>query len=158
MRWSTLSLEKVSLQFTCLRVSLLSPVDTSCDHRGASHRRGAWRPSIPHQSVKVWALFTACNNRLDQRHKVTWWSAAFLCRHPVFERRGDDLYTNVTISLVEALVGFEMDIVHLDGHKVLNRLVYFYRTIIRAVFLKLQQRVMWINTPVTLNIFPGRFT
>nr|XP_057939060.1 dnaJ homolog subfamily B member 11 [Doryrhamphus excisus] len=39
-------------------------------------------------------------------------------KHPVFERRGDDLYTNVTISLVEALVGFEMDIVHLDGHKV----------------------------------------
>lgn len=36
----------------------------------------------------------------------------------MFERRGDDLYTNVTISLVEALVGFEMDIVHLDGHKV----------------------------------------
>lgn len=43
----------------------------------------------------------------------------FCCRHPVFERRGDDLYTNVTISLVEALIGFEMDIVHLDGHKVL---------------------------------------
>uniref|UniRef100_A0A673XYR4 DnaJ homolog subfamily B member 11 n=1 Tax=Salmo trutta TaxID=8032 RepID=A0A673XYR4_SALTR len=39
-------------------------------------------------------------------------------KHPVFERRGDDLYTNVTISLVEALVGFEMDIIHLDGHKV----------------------------------------
>lgn len=43
----------------------------------------------------------------------------FFTRHPVFERRGDDLYTNVTISLVEALVGFEMDIVHLDGHKVM---------------------------------------
>lgn len=42
-------------------------------------------------------------------------------RHPVFERRGDDLYTNVTISLVEALVGFEMDVVHLDGHKVLDK-------------------------------------
>ncbi|XP_038862872.1 dnaJ homolog subfamily B member 11-like isoform X2 [Salvelinus namaycush] len=39
-------------------------------------------------------------------------------KHPVFERRGDDLYTNVTISLVEALVGFEMDITHLDGHTV----------------------------------------
>ncbi|CAF95988.1 unnamed protein product, partial [Tetraodon nigroviridis] len=38
-------------------------------------------------------------------------------KHPVFERRGDDLYTNVTISLVEALVGFEMEVVHLDGHK-----------------------------------------
>nr|CAG4641526.1 EOG090X02IK [Eurycercus lamellatus] len=38
--------------------------------------------------------------------------------HPVFERRGDDLYTNVTISLADALSGFEMDIEHLDGHKV----------------------------------------
>lgn len=38
-------------------------------------------------------------------------------RHPVFERRGDDLYTNVTITLAEALVGFEMYIPHLDGHK-----------------------------------------
>ncbi|KAJ8320571.1 hypothetical protein KUTeg_002158, partial [Tegillarca granosa] len=33
-----------------------------------------------------------------------------------FERRGDDLYTNVTISLKDALVGFEMNIRHLDGH------------------------------------------
>jgi len=38
--------------------------------------------------------------------------------HNQFERRGDDLYTNVTISLVDALQGFEMDIEHLDGHKV----------------------------------------
>lgn len=38
--------------------------------------------------------------------------------HPVFERVGDDLYTNVTISLQDALVGFKLDITHLDGHKV----------------------------------------
>ncbi|XP_055594405.1 dnaJ homolog shv [Uranotaenia lowii] len=38
--------------------------------------------------------------------------------HQRFERRGDDLYTNVTISLQDALVGFTMDIDHLDGHKV----------------------------------------
>lgn len=38
--------------------------------------------------------------------------------HPVFERKGDDLYTNITISLVDALSGFELDIEHLDGHKV----------------------------------------
>lgn len=41
----------------------------------------------------------------------------------MFERRGDDLYTNVTISLVEALTGFEMDIAHLDGHKVSPRVL-----------------------------------
>lgn len=38
--------------------------------------------------------------------------------HQRFERRGDDLYTNVTISLQDALVGFTMEIDHLDGHKV----------------------------------------
>ncbi|XP_317136.5 dnaJ homolog shv [Anopheles gambiae] len=38
--------------------------------------------------------------------------------HARFERRGDDLYTNITISLQDALVGFTLDIVHLDGHKV----------------------------------------
>lgn len=54
-------------------------------------------------------------------------------RHRVFERRGDDLYTNVTISLVEALVGFEMDIVHLDGHKVL---VVFYAHFLFKVLSK----------------------
>lgn len=36
----------------------------------------------------------------------------------MFERKGDDLYTNVTISLQDALVGFKLDIVHLDGRKV----------------------------------------
>lgn len=38
--------------------------------------------------------------------------------HERFERRGDDLYTNVTITLQDALTGFSMDITHLDGHKV----------------------------------------
>ncbi|XP_044751470.1 dnaJ homolog shv [Coccinella septempunctata] len=38
--------------------------------------------------------------------------------HPVFERRGDDLYTNITISLQDALTGFTMELKHLDGHMV----------------------------------------
>uniref|UniRef100_A0A1B0FMT8 J domain-containing protein n=1 Tax=Glossina morsitans morsitans TaxID=37546 RepID=A0A1B0FMT8_GLOMM len=38
--------------------------------------------------------------------------------HQRFHRKGDDLYTNVTISLQDALVGFTMDVTHLDGHKV----------------------------------------
>ncbi|CAK9300723.1 unnamed protein product [Gordionus sp. m RMFG-2023] len=39
-------------------------------------------------------------------------------KHKFFERRGDDLFCNITISLVNALLGFSMDIEHLDGHKV----------------------------------------
>ncbi|XP_045123335.1 dnaJ homolog shv-like [Portunus trituberculatus] len=38
--------------------------------------------------------------------------------HLRFERRGDDLYTNVTLSLQEALLGFQLDIPHLDNHNV----------------------------------------
>lgn len=38
--------------------------------------------------------------------------------HNKFERRGDDLFTNMTISLQDALVGFSTEIEHLDGHKV----------------------------------------
>ncbi len=39
-------------------------------------------------------------------------------KHPVFERKGDHLHASVTISLKEALLGFELTIDHLDGHKV----------------------------------------
>ncbi|XP_053957656.1 dnaJ homolog shv [Anastrepha ludens] len=38
--------------------------------------------------------------------------------HERFQRKGDDLYTNVTISLQDALIGFTMNITHLDGHAV----------------------------------------
>ena len=38
--------------------------------------------------------------------------------HPVFLRKNDDLYCNLTISLLDALSGFEMEFEHLDGHKV----------------------------------------
>nr|CAD7413567.1 unnamed protein product [Timema poppensis] len=38
--------------------------------------------------------------------------------HAVFERREDDLYTNITVSLQDALLGFTMEVEHLDGHKV----------------------------------------
>lgn len=42
--------------------------------------------------------------------------------HPIFERRGDDLFTNSTISLADALTGFNITLKHLDGHLVkINR-------------------------------------
>jgi len=41
-----------------------------------------------------------------------------IIKHSRFERKGDDLFTNITISLQDALIGFEMEIEHLDSHKV----------------------------------------
>ena len=43
---------------------------------------------------------------------------SIVSRHNTFERKGDDLYTNVTLSLLDALNGFDLEIPHLDGHKV----------------------------------------
>ncbi|GBB92234.1 hypothetical protein RclHR1_01990006 [Rhizophagus clarus] len=38
---------------------------------------------------------------------------------PIFERKGNNLYTKQTISLIDALTGFEKNITHLDGRNVL---------------------------------------
>merc|ERR1712048_949444 len=39
--------------------------------------------------------------------------------HPDFKRKGADLYIERTISLVEALCGFELEVTHLDGRRLL---------------------------------------
>jgi len=36
--------------------------------------------------------------------------------HPKFERKGDDLWTTITLNLLDALVGCTISIEHLDGH------------------------------------------
>jgi DnaJ-class molecular chaperone len=41
-----------------------------------------------------------------------------LFRHRYFERRNNDLYANLTITLQDALNGFDLSIPHLDGRKV----------------------------------------
>ena len=38
-------------------------------------------------------------------------------KHPVFKRRGSDLILTLRISLLEALVGFQREVVHLDGRR-----------------------------------------
>eukprot|EP00164_Ancoracysta_twista_P006439 GFYU01008962.1.p1 GENE.GFYU01008962.1~~GFYU01008962.1.p1 ORF type:complete len:369 (-),score=105.31 GFYU01008962.1:200-1306(-) len=39
-------------------------------------------------------------------------------KHPRFRRAGNDLYTKLEISLLQALVGFQTTLKHLDGHDV----------------------------------------
>merc|ERR1719476_356997 len=39
--------------------------------------------------------------------------------HSLFKRKGADLFIERKISLVEALCGFEIDVTHLDGRKLL---------------------------------------
>merc|ERR1712100_788162 len=39
--------------------------------------------------------------------------------HAVFKRKGADLYIERDISLVESLCGFELEVTHLDGRKLL---------------------------------------
>ena len=41
--------------------------------------------------------------------------------HPQFKRKGADLYVERSISLVEALCGFQIELTHLDGRKLLIR-------------------------------------
>jgi DnaJ family protein B protein 11 len=44
----------------------------------------------------------------------------FFDRHTRFERKNNDLYTNLTITLQDALNGFDISFPHLDGHNVRN--------------------------------------
>jgi len=41
-----------------------------------------------------------------------------ILKHKVYERRGNDLYTNMTISLPDALTGFETSVTQLDDRKI----------------------------------------
>eukprot|EP00030_Apusomonadida_sp_AF-17_P007471 a841449_44.p1 GENE.a841449_44~~a841449_44.p1 ORF type:complete len:398 (-),score=172.57 a841449_44:19-1140(-) len=57
----------------------------------------------------------------DQGPDITAGDVVFVVKtaaHPRFERRNNDLHTKVRIPLLDALVGFTMQIEHLDGHKV----------------------------------------
>jgi DnaJ-class molecular chaperone len=38
--------------------------------------------------------------------------------HPTFKRRGDDLDAEMTITLLDSLVGFKRYLKHVDGHEV----------------------------------------
>jgi len=46
----------------------------------------------------------------------------FVKPHPVFERKGDDLYTKVPISFVQAALGDEVEVATLEGTKILLKI------------------------------------
>jgi molecular chaperone DnaJ len=43
----------------------------------------------------------------------------FIKKHPVFVRKGDDLYTSLPISFSQAALGAEIEVLTLDGTKIL---------------------------------------
>ena len=74
--------------------------------RRTSHRRWTGGSEVCHSGAKV----------SDIRLILSSEASGF--RHRYFERRNNDLYTNVTITLQSALNGFDLSITHLDGHQV----------------------------------------
>ncbi|ORX86263.1 heat shock protein DnaJ family protein [Anaeromyces robustus] len=57
----------------------------------------------------------------DQHPDVTPGDIIFTIRtipHPLFTRKGNNLYVKIAITLADALLGFEKEIHHLDGHVV----------------------------------------
>jgi hypothetical protein len=60
--------------------------------------------------------------KADEEPDVETGDVVFVLReqkHEVFKRKGADLFIERSISLVEALCGFEMEVTHLDGRKLL---------------------------------------
>ena len=63
-------------------------------------------PSLTHPACSCYAVQPGdLKFVIRQPHDARW------------ERRGNDLIVNETISLVDALTGFKRELVHLDGHK-----------------------------------------
>merc|ERR1712241_528484 len=63
-----------------------------------------------------------CREMADEHPEADTGDVVFVLKqqeHAEFKRKGTDLYLERKISLVEALCGFEMEITHLDGRKLL---------------------------------------
>lgn len=93
--------------------------------------------------------------------------------HPKFKRKGDDIFYEHTLSLTEALCGFQFILTHLDGRQLLiksqpgevvkpgkrhitilcvpslNNMSYYYFFLVRVFFFKI---IFWVSgCPKTLN-------
>jgi DnaJ-class molecular chaperone len=53
-----------------------------------------------------------------QKSNISFFILLPFSRHSHFERKQNDLYTNLTITLQDALNGFDISFRHLDGHNV----------------------------------------
>lgn len=99
--------------------------------------------------------------------------------HPKFKRKGDDIFYEHTLSLTEALCGFQFILTHLDGRQLLiksqpgevvkpgkrhitilcvpslNNMSYYYFFLVRVFFLKLFFGYLVVQRPSITWIYQG---
>lgn len=93
--------------------------------RWTSYRRWTRRFEIHHSCSKV--------NRIST--SIRWQKTPLFFRHPRFERKNNDLYTNLTITLQDALNGFDISFPHLDGHNVCKEFFFLSHSFSKRLFI-----------------------
>jgi len=84
-------------------------------------RRGSTQLSVEVERGMEDGKEIVFERQADQSPEVTPGDVKFVIKqqpHPIFTRSGDNLYMKHTLSLEEALLGFSIEVPHLDGHSV----------------------------------------
>jgi len=97
---------------------------TSCNETGQifKHRQSREELEVHIQKGATDAQKIVFHEKADELPGAETGDVIFVLKqrdHPEFKRKGADLYIERTISLVEALCGFELEVTHLDGRKLL---------------------------------------
>jgi DnaJ family protein A protein 2 len=99
---------------------------SSCNGKGVTCKKKRVKEvlEVPVQKGAPTGHRVTFTEKSDEHPGITPGDVVFVLNeqpHGVFKRRGADLYIERSISLVEALCGFEMEIKHLDGRTLIVR-------------------------------------